>query len=144
MRHSGKIKTYSELSKLKTFKARLEYLKLDGVVGRETFGSSRWLNQRFYTSAEWLQFRTKIILRDGGCDLGIPGHDIARFGVIHHINPIELEDILESTDALMDPENSIFVSESTHRVIHYGNLQLAALEFSERRPNDTCPWKEAR
>ena len=144
MRHLGKIKSYSELSRFKTFSERLEYLKLDGVVGKETFGSERWLNQRFYTSPEWLQFRTKIILRDNGCDLGIPGYDVARFGVIHHINPIELDDILESTDALMDPENSIFVSESTHRIIHYGDLELAKMEFAERRPNDMCPWKGAK
>ena len=144
MRHLDRIRSYTELSELKTYAERLAYLKLDGLVGSETFGSNRWVNQRFYSSAEWRRFRRQIILRDLGCDLGVPGYDIYKYGVIHHINPIEYEDVIESADCLMDPENSIFVSPSTHRIIHYGDAELAQLEHSERSPFDTCPWKGAK
>lgn len=144
MQHLDRIRSYSELAMLDTFAERLAYLKLEGAVGFETFGSERWVNQRFYTSSEWRRFRRQIILRDFGCDLGIPGYDVARYGVIHHINPIRYDDLVNSAECLMDPENSIFVSPATHRVIHYGDLKLACLEHSDRTPNDTCPWKGAK
>lgn len=144
MRHLDRIRSYSELSELETFTERLAYLKLADMVGKETFGSNRWVNQRFYASVEWKRFRRQIILRDLGCDLGVPGYDIGKYATIHHINPIEYEDILESTDCLMDPENSILVSSTTHKIIHYGDLNLARLEYNERTANDTCPWKGAK
>ena len=144
MPHLDRIRSYSELMQFDTFKERFEYLKLNGLVGRETFGSSRWVNQRFYTSIPWREFRRQIIIRDQGCDLAIPGFDIHSRGIIHHINPIEYDDIVYSTDCLMDPENSILVSFDTHQAIHYGDISIAPQEPIIRSPNDTCPWKGAR
>lgn len=128
----------------KTFEERLAYLQLDGVVGRETFGYGRYLNQRFYASKEWKDFRREIILRDNGCDLGIQDDDYIIQGriIIHHINPIRLDD-LKSTDipkSLMDPNNSICVSHDTHESIHYG-CEPRQVIFKERYENDTVPWR---
>ena len=135
------IRTYSELVLLPTFEERYEYLRLDGRVGEETFGFDRWLNQTFYKSEEWLSMRDKIIVRDNGCDLGIPGRDIYSRILIHHMNPITKEDILRRSDILLNPEYLICVTPNTHRAIHYGNSNLLIKDLIERRPNDTCPWK---
>ena len=134
-------KTYEELVKLKTFKERYRYLKLSGRIGEETFGFNRYLNQVFYRSKEWKQFRNKIIIRDNGCDLGIDGMEIHSKILIHHINPITKKDILERSELLMDENNVICVSHNTHEAIHYGDESLLQDEYIPRRPNDTIPWR---
>lgn len=136
------IRTYSELKEFKTFEERFKYLKLGGVVGVETFGFDRYFNQKFYTTTEWKQLRNHIIVRDLGCDLGCEDHEI--FGqriVIHHMNPIDLEDIEKKSDFLLNPEFLITTIHSTHNAIHYGDESLIITAPIERRRNDTCPWK---
>ena len=134
-------KSYSELTQLPTFKERLDYLKLDGIVGEETFGIARWLNQKFYHSYEWRKFRNEIIARDNGMDLGVEGHDIPGQVIIHHLNPITYDDIFERHPCVLDPENAISVSANTHRAIHYSDDELLTLGPAVRQPNDMCPWK---
>lgn len=136
------IRTYSELKELKTFEERFKYLKLGGVVGAETFGFDRYFNQKFYTTTEWKQLRNHIIVRDLGCDLGCEDHEI--FGqriIVHHMNPIDLEDIEKKSDFLLNPEFLITTIHSTHNAIHYGDESLIITAPIERRRNDTCPWK---
>lgn len=135
------MKTYTHLKSLPTFKERFEYLKLDGIVGRETFGFERYLNQRFYRSLEWKRVRDQIIVRDMGCDLGLPGYEINDKVYIHHMNPISTKDILDMTDYLLNPEFLICVSHNTHNAIHYGDQNFLLSMPAERKPNDTCPWK---
>lgn len=135
------IKTYSELMQLPTFRERYRYLRLGGRVGEETFGFDRYINQMFYKSEQWLSIRNKIIIRDNGCDLGVEGHDINSRIIIHHMNPLTKEDILEQSEFLLDPEYLICVTKSTHDAIHYGDESLLITAPVERRPNDTCPWK---
>lgn len=135
------IRTYSELSKLKTFKERYEYLKLNGEVGKETFGFDRYLNQILYNSPEWKSVRDKVIVRDGGCDLGVPGYDIYENVIIHHMNPISTDDIKNRSKYLLDPEFLISTRLRTHNAIHYGSEDLLPKEPIERKKNDTCPWK---
>lgn len=135
------IKTYSELITLPTFEERYYYLKLDGVVGRETFGFDRYLNQAFYSSEEWKRFRRDVIIRDNGCDLGIEDRAIGRFITIHHINPITVDDIIQRSSCLFDLNNVICVSDNTHRAIHYGDEDLLIKAPIERSRYDTCPWK---
>lgn len=137
------IRTYSELSRIDDFMGRFEYLSLKGSVAEETFGFDRYLNQKFYQSREWRQLRNKIIVRDNGCDLGIPGREIFEYIVIHHMNPLQLDDIINSTDFLLNPEYLVCVSRITHNAIHYGDKTLIEpLELIERKPNDTCPWRK--
>lgn len=136
------IRTYTELSKLQTFEERFEYLRLDGQVGKDTFGFDRIFNQRFYGSLEWKQIRDQVIIRDNGCDLGIVGHEI--YGqriIIHHLNPINLEDIEKRTEILLNPEYLITTIHNTHQAIHYGDSDLLIRMPKERSKNDTCPWK---
>lgn len=136
------IRTYSELSKLTTFKDRFEYLRLDGEVGKETFGFDRIFNQQFYRSAEWKRVRDLVIIRDNGCDLGIEGHEInGQRILIHHLNPISLDDISQVSEYLMNPEYLITTIHDTHNAIHYGDDRLLVTEPIVRRKNDTCPWK---
>ena len=135
------IKTYSELMQLPTFRERYRYLRLGGRVGEETFGFDRYINQMFYKSEQWLSIRDEIIIRDNGCDLGVEGHDINSRIIIHHMNPLTKEDILEQSEFLLDPEYLICVTKSTHDAIHYGDESLLITAPVERRPNDTCPWK---
>ena len=135
------MRTYTELQALSTFEERFNYLRLDGFVGRETFGFERYLNQRFYRSREWKRIRDQIIVRDMGCDLGLPGYEINDTVYIHHMNPINTRDILDITDYLLDPEYLICVSHNTHNAIHYGNENFILSMPVDRRPNDTCPWK---
>lgn len=128
---------------LKTYSERLEYLKLNGVVGRDTFGHGRYLNQRFYASSEWKKFRRDIILRDKGYDLAIEDDDYLIYGkiLIHHINPIKFENLRDGdVSGLLDPNNVICVSDQTHRAIHYG-MEERKVVFTERYENDTCPWR---
>ena len=136
------IRTYSELISIPTFKERFEYLKLGGKVGEETFGFDRYLNQIFYKSKEWEELRNKIILRDCGCDLGISDYEIQGKILIHHMNPITKDDILNRTDYLLNPEYLICTSKITHDAIHYGNSDLLYTEPVERFKNDTCPWRQ--
>lgn len=135
------IRTYSELIKLKTFKDRFEYLKLDGIVGEETFGFDRYMNQIFYKSREWTSVRRAVIIRDNGCDLGVEGYEIHGKILIHHMNPINLSDIIHKTDELLNPDYLITTVLSTHNAIHYGDASLLPALPIERRANDTCPWK---
>lgn len=134
-------KNYHDLTKLKTFDDRFSYLKMTGTVGADTFGFDRIFNQRFYASAEWKAVRRMVIIRDNGCDLGVEGHDIFGKILIHHMNPITLKDIQESTDFLLNPEYLICVSHETHNAIHYGRAEPLRKEPVERFRNDTCPWK---
>ena len=134
-------RTYLELIELKTFEDRFEYLRLDGVVGAETFGSSRMLNQALYRSYEWKKIRDMIILRDNGCDLGIEGRDIFQHAYIHHLNPITKKQILDRDPILFDPNNLITVSYQTHQAIHYGDKSILLLDPVERFANDVAPWR---
>ena len=136
------MRTYSELSKLQTFDERFKYLKLDGKVGIDTFGYDRYLNQHFYHSREWQRIRDQIIVRDNGCDLGVDGYTIYGPIYIHHMNPVSAEDIQTSSGVLVLPEFLICASFATHNAIHYGSETRPRQDFIERRPNDTCPWKE--
>ena len=136
------IRSYSELSQLKTFEERFEYLRLNGQVGKDTFGFDRIYNQKFYTSREWRQIRDEVIIRDNGCDLGVEGHEI--YGhriIIHHLNPISLEDIERKSRFLLDPEYLITTIHPTHNAIHYGDDSLLIKAPIIRTKNDTCPWK---
>ena len=137
------MKTYSELILLPTFEERFRYLKLDGIVGESTFGFDRYLNQKFYRSdPEWLRLRDLVIIRDNGCDLGIFDRDIHGRVIIHHMNPIALEDFLEGTSSVLDPNNLICCTYNTHLAIHYGDERMLTSKPIERRKHDTCPWKQ--
>lgn len=133
-------KSYSELIKFKTFRDRLEYLKLFSKVGEESFGFLRYLNQIFYNSRIWEETRTKIIIRDLGLDLGLEGYYISGKIICHHINPITLQDIYSKSDKLYDPDNLICVSHSTHNRIHYCYKNDNYPVFKERKPKDTILW----
>ena len=137
------IRTYSELSKLSTFEERFEYLKIGGTVGHETFGYDRYMNQIFYTSQRWKKIRDKLIVRDNACDLGIDGRDIPGRIIIHHMNILTLDDIVNESEFLIDPEFLICTCHSTHNAIHYGDKNLLILDPIERSKNDTCPWRRA-
>lgn len=137
---SMRIKTYSEVILLPTFLDRYNYLKIGGVVGRETFGHDRYLNQILYNSHEWRKFRREIIIRDGGMDLACEDFEIFGKIMVHHIEPITVEDVLRRDPKIFDPENVICTSMDTHNAIHYGDESLLNFEIVERRPNDTCPW----
>lgn len=136
------IKRYSELIRLPTFEERFKYLKLNGVVGKDTFGFDRTFNQMFYRSKEWKRLRDYVIARDNGCDLGVEGHEIYSRPIIHHMNPITLDDINNNTDFLMNPEYLITTIHSTHNAIHYGDENLLQKSSIVRAKNDTCPWKK--
>lgn len=136
------VKTYSELSRLRTFEERYRYLRLNGSVGRETFGFDRYLNQVFYRSRKWKSIRDQVIIRDNGCDLGIEGREINGRILIHHMNPISLDDIVNESEFLLNPEYLICTIHSTHNAIHYGDEKLLILDPIVRSKNDTCPWKK--
>lgn len=135
------IRTYSELITLPTFEERFNYLKLKGQVGKDTFGFDRWLNQIFYRDPEWKSVRDYVIVRDNGCDLGVDGYEINGRILVHHMNPISKEDILERSKYLLDPEFLISTIHNTHNAIHYGDEDLLIKTPIERTKNDTCPWK---
>ena len=142
MRHRTNLgKSYQELIRFKTIQERYEYLRIGGVVGEATFGGSRYLNQILYTSPEWRSFRNKIIIRDHGCDLGVEGYDIHDLIIIHHINPLSVEDVMNKNPAIFDMNNVISTSSRTHKAIHYGNASLLPQDPILRRPGDTCEWK---
>lgn len=124
-----------------TFIERYRYLKLGGKVGEETFGFDRYLNQVFYTSKEWRDIRRHVILRDKGCDLGMPDREISGAILIHHMNPITVEDIVKRSEFLLDPEYLVCTVKNTHNAIHYGDEDILFTDPIERMPNDMCPWK---
>lgn len=137
------IRTYSELKRLRTFKERFEYLKLSGSVGVETFGFDRILNQMLYQKdPRWKAVRDEVIIRDNGCDLGVEGREIYGKIIVHHMNPITEEDILNNEDYIFDPEYLVCVTHLTHNAIHYSDESILPQDPIERRPNDTCPWKK--
>ena len=136
------IRTYSELITIPTFEERYEYLRLDGIVGEETFGFDRYLNQMFYKSDEWRSLRDKIIIRDCGCDLAMDDREIYGRILIHHMNPITREDILHRSKYLLDPEYLICTTKNTHDAIHYGDSGLLITAPSDSKKYDTCPWRQ--
>lgn len=136
-----RIRSYSEIITIDNFLDRFNYLKLGGSVGAETFGFDRYINQRFYTSREWMRVRDFVITRDFGCDLGVYWYEIYDKVYVHHMNPINANDIKMNTDILLNPEYLITTSFNTHNAIHYGDINLLDIGYNERSPNDTCPWK---
>ena len=137
-------KKYSELIRLSTFMDRYQYLRLDGRVGIETFGYDRYLNQILYHTPEWRRFRRDIIIRDKACDLGCDGYELYDKILIHHLNPITVDDVLNRDPKIFDPNNVISTSLNTHNAIHYGDERLLVSEPIVRTKNDTCPWKTGR
>ena len=136
-------RSYSELITFNTFEERYRYLRLDGVVGEQTFGFDRFINQYLYQrSQRWKEVRRKVIMRDNGCDLGVEGYDIGGRIIIHHMNVLTMEDILDERDWIFDPEYLISTSHNTHNAIHYGDEELLIKAPIERRANDTCPWRK--
>lgn len=132
---------YSDLILIPTFEERFEYLKLSGSVGRDTFGFDRYLNQALYNSYEWRRTRDDVIIRDMGCDLGVEGYDIYGKIMIHHMNPLTIEDIINRNPDIFNPEYLITTTHKTHNAIHYGDAKQLSLGPVVRTPNDTCPWK---
>lgn len=133
-------KSYSGLIRLNSFEERFDYLKLKGNVGNQTFGYDRYLNQLLYRSSKWRKIRDEIIIRDNGCDLGIPGYDILDKIVIHHINPITIEQVEDLDPVIFDCENLICVSHDTHMAIHYQNTSKLPSPLKTRKPGDTTLW----
>lgn len=138
------IRTFTELSKLKTFEERFQYLSLNGHVGSQTFGDERWLNQVLYTSYKWRKVRRSIIIRDNGCDLGHPDRIIGGVIYIHHMNPLTIEQVENDDPVIYDPEFLICASKNTHLAVHYGDESLLIPALIERRPGDTCPWRKSK
>lgn len=135
------MRCYSELILLPTIDERYHYLRRCQKPGDRTFGGDRYLNQQFYKSIEWKNFRHSIVIRDGGWDLGVEGYPVIDRGFIHHINPITIEQLSQGSDCLFDPENVILCSFDTHNAIHYGINRSLNKDLIERRPGDTCPWR---
>ncbi len=132
---------YTELIELRTLEERFEYLRLNGAVGEELFGYARYLNQEFYHGGEWQDVRERVILRDGGYDLGVPGWKIVGNIYVHHMNPVTKEQLLNNDPILLDPEYLISCSYNTHQAITWGQIELLPQPLIVRRPNDTVPWK---
>lgn len=135
-----KIRTYSELRLLPTHQERFEYLKLVGAPGVATFGFDRWLNQTFYKSDEWKRIRQQVIIRDNGCDLGVEGYPIGWKAIVHHMNPISVDQIVHHDIDILNPEYLILCSQDTHNFIHFGREKIRHVEFADRKPNDQIPW----
>ena len=140
-RKSTMSKTYQDLLAINQFSDRFEFLRMRGNVGDQTFGSHRYLNQKLYQSQEWKRVRRDIILRDNGCDLAHPDYPIYGQVLIHHIEPITIDDILDRNDKVLDPRNLVCVSFQTHNALHYGDANLLIREYIGRTKNDTCPWR---
>lgn len=139
----NKLRCYSDLIQYSTFEDRLHYLELHGIVGKDTFGFDRYINQKFYRSPEWRRVRDFVIVRDNGCDLGVKGYDIGDRIIVHHMNPLTLYDISNSSDFLLNPEYLICVSKDTHDIIHYGfssDRYSKSKEPVDRKPGDTKLW----
>ena len=140
-RNTTKIRTYSGVMLLPSFEDRFDYLKLSGGIGEQTFAGHRYLNQRFYQSEEWKRIRRDVIIRDDGCDLADPNRPIRGKILIHHIEPITIDDIRLRHSCVFDMENLICISFNTHNALHYGSKETLPKIYVERRPNDTCPWR---
>lgn len=134
------LRTYNELLQLKTFDERFDYLKLNGKVAAETFGFDRYINQQFYRSGIWLKVRDEIIVRDLGNDLGLKDYEISGSIIIHHLNPITKEDLMNDLDFIINPNYLITTCLRTHNAIHYGSE--SPNKIIERVKGDTCPWKK--
>lgn len=134
-------KSYSELITIPTFEERYRYLRIKGKIGIETFGFDRYLNQALYRDGYWKVIRRKIIIRDEGCDLAFPGREIPGRIIIHHLNPLTEEDLINRSDKIFDPENLITTCIRTHNAIHYGDESLLYQDPIERKENDTIPWR---
>lgn len=135
-------KTYSELITITSYEDRFRYLSCRGVIGAETFGSSRWLNQVLYSSQEWRNFRKEVIIRDKACDMAHKDYEIVgKKIIIHHIVPLTIEDILNRAPCVFDLNNVVCVSDTTHKALHYGDISNLPTAPTERKPFDTCPWK---
>lgn len=135
-----RLRTYRELRRIETFEDRFRYLALRGQVGQSTFGYDRYLNQALYQSREWRRLRRDVIARDNGCDLGIEGYEINSRLMIHHMNPITIDEIVNGDDSVFDPEFLITTTHQTHNAIHYGDERQLPRPFVERRPGDTKLW----
>lgn len=135
------IRTYSELITIPTYEERFRYLQLNGQVGIETFGFDRWLVETFYHSQKWKHIRNEIIIRDLGCDMACDGYEIHGRIIIHHMNPLLKEDVIDMTEYLTNPDFLVCVTHDTHNAIHYGDSNLLQKAPIERKPNDTCPWR---
>lgn len=135
------IRTYTELSKIRSFRERYEYLRLGGTIGQSTFGWHRYMNQVLYASKKWKKARDEVIIRDDGCDLAHPDYEIRGKLIVHHMNPITIDDLEYERDIVFDPELLICTSDRSHNAIHYGDETLLPQLPIERRPGDTCPWR---
>lgn len=136
-------RSYRELIKIPSFIERYRYLRLGGKAGEVTFGNDRYLNQKLYKMPEWKAIRRRVLIRDDGCDLGLEGYTIEGVPIIHHINPITIEDVINMDPKIFNMNNLISVSKRTHEAIHYGDEGLLLVDaIVERRPNDTCPWRK--
>lgn len=133
-------RSYSELRRIDSFEGRFEYLQLNGAVGEATFGYDRWLNQDFYRSSEWKYIRQHVIARDLGCDLGVEGYEIHERIIVHHMNPMTVDDIEHGDAAILDPEFLITITHRTHNAVHYGDRRLLRQPFVERQRGDTRLW----
>jgi len=134
------IRTYRELRRLRTFEERFRYLSLRGEVGQSTFGFDRYINQQFYTSSQWRHVRNQLIVRDNGCDLGIEGYEIHDRVIVHHMNPMTADDIIDGDERILDPEFLVTTTHLTHNAIHYGDESLLRKPFVERKQDDTRLW----
>lgn len=138
---NSKIKSYSEMISLSSFEERLNYLYIGNSVCHETFGNARWMNQRLYSSSEWRRLRDRVIIRDAGCDLGVDGCDLNKRDIIvHHINPITEEDVINGNPCIFEMDNLVSTSRKTHNFIHYGIKQETP--YVERTLHDVCPWRK--
>ena len=135
------LRTYTELIQLKTFKERYDYLRLGGIVGQNTFGFDRYLNQRFYKSPEWQQIRRDVIIRDEGRDLAMEGYELHGNIYVHHMNPVSIQDLVDVNEWILNPEYLVCASKRTHDAIHFGDESLLPELPKERTLNDMCPWK---
>lgn len=133
-------RTYSDMLLYETFEERFEYLKLSGEVGAQTFGFDRWMNQTFYRSREWRDARDFVIVRDNGCDLGVVGYEVGNDALVHHLNPMTPEDLIQKQEWVLDPEYLVLTTKRTHNAIHYGDASLIRKPLVERRPGDTKVW----
>lgn len=134
------VRSYNELRRIDTYEERFRYLSLNGSVGSSTFGYDRWLNQRFYTSREWRQLRDHVIARDNGCDLGIDGYEIHDKILVHHMNPMIVDDLLAGEESIMDPNFLVVTSHRSHNAIHYGDESLLPRKYTPRERGDTRLW----
>lgn len=134
------IRTITELYQLPTFEERFNYLALQGAVGVATFGFDRWINQQFYTSSTWRRARRDVIARDLGCDLGVEGYEISSRLIIHHMNPLTVDDIMHGNEHALDPEFLITTTHKTHNAIHYGDDRQLPRVHKSRIQGDTKLW----